>query len=150
VEREHGRAAEVMAGVVYIDPANLTWDGHNACWVWASPSGVRYYQSDFSMEYNRAEEPRKKRSTRKAQAHVVDKRGLWVIQPEVLVPALRATGAIVAARWDELERARRSIQVHRQAEQLEGVVTATECLHCGAPPPPRGTPCRYCSTVAPA
>jgi hypothetical protein len=47
-----------------------------------------------------------------------------------------------------VEQARRQIRVNRTAGQLEGVVSVTECPHCGAPPSPSGQVCRYCGTVA--
>jgi len=138
-----------MGGQPYIDPASLTWDGQHQCWVWSSPSGPRYYRPDFSEEYNRAQMPRKGRPTRQASVQMYGHTGTWNVRPEVLVPLLRSTAAVVTARYEELEAARRAIQVRRQAEQAEGVVAATECANCGAPPPARGQPCRYCGTVAP-
>lgn len=134
---------------VLIDPASLAWDGQNQCWTWASPSGVRHYRADFSAEYDRPQQPRKSRPTRSASVHMLDRAGTWTSRPEQLVPALRAAGAVAAARYEQLAAARSEIQARRQAEQMEGVVTAAECLHCGAPAPVRGTPCRYCGTMPP-
>jgi hypothetical protein len=142
------RRGEVK-GQVYIDPTTLTWDGHNWCWVWSSPSGLRYFHPHFGEEYNRAEQPRKGRLTRPASLPIAGRRGLWGVKREALIAALRAAGEVVRARHEELEAARRAIQVRRQAERMEGVVTVTECAHCGAPPAARGTACRYCGTVAP-
>lgn len=123
-----------------IDPASITWDGRNGCWIWSTPAGQRYFDPQFHLEFNRAEQPRKAQPTR-----------YWPTFNTRLAMtlALSAAGAVAGARYRELEDARRAIQIRRQAEHLEGVVVVTECSHCGAPPPPRGHPCRYCGTIAP-
>lgn len=61
----------------------------------------------------------------------------------------RQAAAQAAELAAKVEVAREAIRVQREAEVLEKVVVQTDCAHCGAPPAPRGQPCRYCGTVAP-
>ncbi len=132
------------------DHLTLNLDAEHGAWTWNSPNGPRYFDLKLIREYTW--------TGKRWRSHGI--RGVgWTVSSLDVLHALQARGAVILSdlndrrradqlRAQELEDARRAIRVQREAEALEGVVAASECANCGAPPPARGTACRYCETVA--